>query len=83
MRLPVDCSGKVTGATEVDFGSVPADDFTVASDGYLTVTVPAQAAGTVDVTVTTYNGTSSTTSADQYTYTTGSAPTKLYVKCLK
>src|SRR5262249_44025052 len=35
---------------------------------------PPQAAGTVDVTVTTYAGTSATGSADHYTYGSGTAP---------
>jgi hypothetical protein len=63
-----------TGATGVSFGNV-ATDFTVLSDGSITATVPAEAAGTVDVTVTTYSGTSATSSADDYTYNAGAAPT--------
>jgi hypothetical protein len=64
-----------TGATGVSFGTVSASDFNVLSDTSLTATVPAQAAGTVDVTVTTYGGTSSTGTADHYVYTAQSAPT--------
>jgi hypothetical protein len=63
-----------TGATGVSFGNV-ATNFTVLSDGSITATVPAEASGTVDVTVTTYSGTSATSSADHYTYNAGAAPT--------
>jgi hypothetical protein len=63
-----------TGATGVSFGSVAAASFTVLSDTTLTATAPAQAAATVDVTVTTYGGTSATGSADHFTYTTAAAP---------
>ena len=64
-----------TGATAVDFGSVPADDFTVLSDGSIVATAPPQAAATVDVTVTTYSGTSATSSSDHFTYSNASLPT--------
>ena len=64
-----------TGATAVSFGSVPADNFTVLSDGSIVVTAPAQAAATVDVTVTTWSGTSSTSSSDHFTYSNASLPT--------
>jgi hypothetical protein len=64
-----------TGATGVSFGNVAAADFFVNSDTSITATSPAQAAGTVHVTVTTYSGTSSTSSADQFTYTAAAAPT--------
>jgi hypothetical protein len=63
-----------TGATAVNFGSVAATDFTVLSDGTLTATAPAQAAGMVDVTVATFSGTSASTSADHFTYTSAGAP---------
>ncbi|MDB5313637.1 MAG: hypothetical protein JWO38_7839, partial [Gemmataceae bacterium] len=62
-----------TGATGVKFGTVAATSFTVNSATSITVTVPAGAAGPVDVTVTTSSGTSATSAADQFTYTT--APT--------
>lgn len=58
---------KFTNTTEVDFGSVPAAEFTVNGDGSITATSPPQAAGTVDVRVTTQN-TSAITAADQFTY---------------
>ncbi|WP_338933129.1 PxKF domain-containing protein [Streptomyces netropsis] len=59
-----------TGATAVDFGTTPATSLTVNSDTSITTTAPASSSiGAVDVTVTTPNGTSVTTSADQYAYT--------------
>ena len=62
-----------TGATDVDFGSNAAS-FTVVSDTQITATAPAHAAGAVHVTVTTFQGTSATSPADLFTYTSG-APT--------
>ena len=63
-----------TGATAVDFGTGHAGtDVTVVSSSEITVNAPAESAATVDVTVTTPNGTSATSSADQFTYT--AAPT--------
>lgn len=56
------------GVTEVDFGSVPAASFTVDSPTQLTATVPPGAGGTVDVTVQTFEGTTTATFADRYTY---------------
>ncbi|MDR3593934.1 IPT/TIG domain-containing protein [Clostridium sp.] len=57
-----------TGATAVNFGSTAATSFNVVSDTEITATVPAGSAGAVDITVTTASGTSSTSSADKYTY---------------
>jgi hypothetical protein len=57
-----------TGATAVDFGSTPATGFTVAADTLIFATAPAGSPGTVDVTVTNPAGTSSTSSADHFTY---------------
>jgi hypothetical protein len=59
-----------TGATAVNFGMVPAASFTVSSDTSISAVVPAESAATVDVTVTTANGTSTTGSPDQYTFVT-------------
>ena len=56
-----------TGATAVKFGTAAAS-FTFNSDTQITATAPAEAAGTVDVTVTTPNGTSETSAADRYTF---------------
>jgi hypothetical protein len=59
-----------TGATAVTFGTTPATSFTVNSDTSITATAPAATSvGPVDVTVTTPGGTSTTSPADQYTYT--------------
>lgn len=57
-----------TGATAVKFGAMPAASFTIVSATQISATAPPQAAGTVDVTVTTVGGTSAISSADQYTY---------------
>jgi hypothetical protein len=67
---------KITGlnfenptVTAVDFGNVPAKEFTVVSPTSITaVSPPATAAGPVAVTVTTSAGTNASTPADQFTY---------------
>lgn len=51
----------------VDFGANPAADFNVVSDSRIEAVAPS-GTGTVDVTVTTSNGTSANTSADDYEY---------------
>jgi hypothetical protein len=57
----------LTGTTQVYFGNVIATSFTVNSNTSITATAPAEAAGTVDITV--YNaGASATSPADDYTY---------------
>ena len=62
------------GVTAVDFGTTPATVTSISPDGTsLQVTAPAESAGTVDVTVVTSGGTSSTGSQDQFTY--GATPT--------
>jgi YVTN family beta-propeller protein len=58
-----------TGANTVDFGTIPATINAVTGDSSITVTVPPEAPGTVDVTVTAPGGISSVTPADEYTYT--------------
>jgi hypothetical protein len=58
----------LAGATAVDFGSVAAS-ITSDSGTQIVATAPAQAAGTVDVTVTTAQGTSATSAVDKFTYT--------------
>jgi hypothetical protein len=63
-----------SGATAVSFGGTAATNFTVVSDSTLIVTAPAEAAGTVDITVTTPSGTSGMSSADHFTYTAATAP---------
>lgn len=66
----------VTNQTSVQFGTVAASSVNVTSPETLTVVAPAQARGTVDVTVTTPAGTSQTSSSDQFTYTADTtAPT--------
>jgi hypothetical protein len=62
-----------TGATAVDFGTVPATNVTVVSDTSITATSPA-GTGIVDVTVTTPAGTSPTSQADLFTFTAVAAP---------
>ncbi len=58
-----------TGATAVDFGGLSATVFTVNSDTSITVNSPSSpSASTVDVTVTTPGGTSTTSPADEFTY---------------
>jgi len=65
------------GATSVTFGSGnPGTSLSVDSTGTsITISSPAEAAGTVDVEVTTPVATSATSGADIYTYTTLPAPT--------
>ena len=58
-----------SGADAVTFGPTSAQSFTVNSATSITATAP-RGSGTVDVTVTTSGGTSATTSADHFTYTT-------------
>jgi hypothetical protein len=67
----------LTGATQVLFGTVPAASFTLYTDGSIVAVSPAEAAGTVDITVTTYSGTSSTSAADQFTFSSMFAPVHL------
>jgi hypothetical protein len=59
---------ELTGAADVEFGSIPAASFTYNSPTQITATAPAGSVGTVDVTVTSPGGTSPTSDADQYTY---------------
>ncbi|MBE7163431.1 MAG: IPT/TIG domain-containing protein, partial [Williamsia herbipolensis] len=58
----------LTGATGVTFGTTAGTKITVVDDTHLTVKTPAHKAGTVDVTVTTSEGTSTASSADHFTY---------------
>jgi hypothetical protein len=57
-----------TGATGVFFGGVAASSFTINSDTSITAITPADGAGTVDVTVANLNGSSATSTADQFQY---------------
>ena len=65
----------LTGATGVMFGKTAGTSVTVASATSLTVVAPAEAAGTVDVTVTTGGGTSATSALDEFTYSSCAIPT--------
>jgi len=56
-----------TGATSVSFGTTATSNFIVDSDTQITVVSPA-GNGTVDVTVTTPEGTSTASTADQFSY---------------
>ena len=70
----------LTGATAVYFGAVPATSFTVKWDSQITATSPAESASVVDVKVTGPAGASTTSSADQFTYTgAGAEEAKLAV----
>src|SRR5262249_18361661 len=62
------------GATGVTFGSTTATAFTILGDTAISATAPSGSAGAVHVTVTTNNGTSSTGSADQFTYQSAAVP---------
>jgi hypothetical protein len=64
----------LNGASAVSFGATPASTFTVNSSTSITATSPAQGAGTVDVTVTSPAGTSTTSAADHFTYTAAAQP---------
>jgi hypothetical protein len=61
-----------TGASAVHFGATTAN-FTVNGDTSITATGPAES-GTVDVTVTTSGGTSTTGAVDRFTYLLGPPP---------
>jgi hypothetical protein len=66
----------LSGATAVSFGSVPGTGVTVNSATTVTATSPTEAAGPVDVTVTTAGGTSPVNApADQFTFNPPPPPT--------
>ena len=65
-----------SGAAGVMFGTTAATSFTVNSATSITATAPAETAATVDITVTTPAGTSSTSSADQFSYFVVAGPTR-------
>jgi hypothetical protein len=63
------------GATAVDVGANPATIDTVTGDTSITITVPPGSAGPpVDITVTAPGGLSTSTPADEYTYTVDQGP---------
>lgn len=57
-----------TGATQVYFGTTAANSFSVDDDSSISATSPFGSAGVVDITVVTPGGTSTISSADQFTY---------------
>ena len=62
----------LTSPTKVMFGSKAATSFTAVAPGVITAVAPAGTAGsTVNVVVTSPNGTSATSAGDQFTYTNG------------
>ncbi len=65
-RVTIDGSG-LSGATAVLFGSTPAV-ITSNTSTFVTVDTPAEAAGTVDITVTTPTGTTPLTPADRFSF---------------
>ncbi len=66
---PVTITGTgFTGVTAVNFGSLGAADVTVVSATSITVLSPAATTGTVEVTVTTPNGTSAASARDRFKY---------------
>jgi hypothetical protein len=67
---PVTITGtNFSGVTAVKFGANATTSFTVNSATSLTAIAPAEAAGKVDVTVTTPNGTSALSAKDHYSFT--------------
>jgi hypothetical protein len=56
------------GATEAKFGTTAATELKIVSGSEITVKDPAHTAGTIDVTVKTPAGTSTTSSTDHFTY---------------
>ena len=58
----------LSGATSVKFGATPAASFSVLDDAQVTAVSPPGALGTVDIRVTTPNGTSATSGPDGFTY---------------
>ena len=67
----------LSGATAVTFGTVAATSFTVISATTVTAVAPVEAAGLVDVTVTTVGGVSTASTADQFTFVTPPTITSL------
>ncbi len=57
-----------SGATAVNFGGTPASSFSVSNGGLIIAVTPAEAAGTVDVIVTSNGQTSQTSLSDNYTF---------------
>ncbi|HEX5761997.1 MAG TPA: IPT/TIG domain-containing protein [Solirubrobacterales bacterium] len=66
-----------TGASAVKFGSADSTAFTVESPTQIKATAPAGSPGTVAISVTTAEGTSADTAADDYTYVAAPAVSSL------
>jgi hypothetical protein len=62
-------TGFSSGLTSVMFGATAATSFTVVNDTTLTAVSPAHVISTVDITVTTTNGTNASSPLDQFTFT--------------
>ena len=72
---PVTITGAhYVGVTAVTFGTIPAASYTVTSNLTLTAVAPAEVAGTVNVTVTTPNGTSATNKKTVFTFLASPGP---------
>src|SRR5262249_8094737 len=76
VSTPVTITGtNFNGTTDVFFGDTPAVAFRILSDTEISALAPPPAApGPVDVKVTTFSGTSATSSADRFTYTEAPRP---------
>ena len=70
-----------TTASAVNFGSAAAGSFSIDPSGELITATTPSGSGTVDVTVTTAGGTSSTSGADQFTYAPIPTVTALSPSC--
>jgi hypothetical protein len=66
-----------TGATAVSFGGTPATTFTVNNGTQITATSPAHTAGTVSIAITTPQGTSVDSAADNFLYGSGPSITSI------
>ncbi len=64
----------VTGVSAVDLGGASIPFTADVADGTVSATVPAHAAGVVDITVTTPGGTSAISTSDEFTYVAPSPP---------
>jgi len=67
----------LAAVTGVSFGSTDASSFTVEGPTEISATAPGEPVGTVDVTVTTPQGTSATSPADEFTFTNRPAVTSV------
>jgi GH25 family lysozyme M1 (1,4-beta-N-acetylmuramidase) len=74
---PVTITGtNFVGASSVTFGRTPAASFTVVSASEITAISPPGPSSTVDVVVTTTQGASPATAADDFTYLSGGGPSE-------